>query len=147
MIAALPMTANARRILEMRERGEHPRDFVAVSFVGKIEDEPTGFVVYGKPESSYDWRWCVGLHVIVFARGGPDILRQLKHIRNAGPKELWLWDVDDKRGAYVRFEALPNPVTPENVTRLRLRLERGEVDIELTTMHVWNERELIKLGF
>lgn len=147
MMSELPMASNARKILEMREQGIHPAAFVAVSFIGKIEDEQTGFTVYGKQESTYDWRWCVGLHVVVFGRGGPDIIRQLKHICNAGTKQLWLWDVDDKHGAYVSFTGYADPPTPESLKRVRLRLGRGEMDIEVLPMHPWDERDLTKLGF
>lgn len=135
------MATNAARIAELRKEGQHPASWVLVSFVGRAGDEDDGFTVYARPDSEYDWRWVVGLDLVVFARKGMAVADSLKRIRNACPKSLDLWDVDLKAGASVGFDF------PAAHAEAHRRARTGTLGIELIEWSPQQCREFARQGF
>jgi hypothetical protein len=135
------IAANATQIVEMRKHGRQPGSWVLVSFVGKIDKQDDGFTVYASPESEYDWRWIVGLDLIVFARKGQGIAHQLKAMRNDQPKTLSLWDVDAKTGAEVHFDY------PAVHAEAHRKAKSKTVSIELDPWAHWQIKELSGMGY
>lgn len=135
------IAANAAQIVEMRKLGRQPASWVLVSFVGKIENDDNGFTVYAVPEREYDWRWVVGLDVIVFAKKGLDIYRQLKTMRNERPKSLSLWDVETKIGGEVWFD-----IPPDHALAHRRAKSKTQA-IELDPWAKWQQIEFAEMGY
>jgi hypothetical protein len=134
------IASNAAPIVEMRKHGKQPAAWVLVSFVGKVKQDD-GFTTYAAPENEYDWRWIVGLDVIVFGRKGQGIAHQLKAMRNEQPKSLSLWDVDAKTGAEVHFDY---PATHAQAHRKAMN---KTVAIELDPWADWQIKEFFGMGF
>lgn len=135
------IAANAQKIVDMRKHGKQPASWVLVSFVGKVPHGDNGFDVFADPETKYDWRWAVGLDLIVFARKGLGIAGQLQAIQNERPKSLSLWDVDEKMGASVHFDF---PPTHEEAHK---RATRKSLKIELDPWAPWQKKEFVEMGF
>lgn len=135
------IAANASEIVEMRKIGKQPASWVLVSFVGNLPCNDDGFTAFAKPEREYDWRWLVGLDVIVFVRKGLDVAHQLKAIRNERPKSLSLWDVDSKTGAEVQFDF---PMTHAEAHR---KATRKALSIDLAPWPLWQCKEFIGMGY
>ena len=135
------IASNAAQIVEMRKVGRQPASWVLVSFVGKIENDDNGFTVYAVPEREYDWRWIVGLDVIVFAKKGLDIVKQLKAMRNERPKSLALWDVETKIGGEVWFDI------PADHALAHRRAKNKTQGIELDQWAEWQQIEFVEMGY
>jgi hypothetical protein len=135
------IAANAAEIVEMRKVGRQPASWVLVSFVGKIENDDNGFTVFALADKTYDWRWIVGLDVIVFAKKGLDVAPQLKAMRNERPKSLALWDVETKIGAEVCFDIPADHATAHRKAKNKIQ------GIELDPWAEWQRAEFIDMGF
>ena len=100
---------NAFKIVELRRNGYRPDEMILVSLVGKLDE--LNHVVYALPKLDYDWRWCKGLEICIFASSGVNWQPFVKAISEAEPRFLSLWDVDRNEGA--EFYRLPDPATIE----------------------------------
>lgn len=132
---------NAQKIVEMRKNGKQPASWVLVSFVGKVPHSDNGFDVFAIAESRYDWRWVVGLDLIVFARKRLAIAEHLRAIQNERPKSLSLWDVDSKTGATVHFDF------PKTHQEAHKRAMSKTLKIELDPWASWQKQEFMGMGF
>lgn len=135
------IAANAAEIVEMRKVGRQPASWVLVSFVGNIDNDDNGFSVYATTDKTYDWRWIVGLDVIVFAKKGLDVAPQLKAMRNERPKSLALWDVETKIGGEVWFDI------PADHALAHRRAKNKTQGIELDRWAEWQRAEFIEMGY
>lgn len=135
------IATNAQQIVEMRKNGKQPSSWVLISFVGKISHEDNGFDVYAAADRKYDWRWVIGLDLIVFARKGLAVAEQLRAIQNERPKSLSLWDVDEKLGATVHFDF------PANHAEAHKKAMSKALKIELDPWAAWQKTEFIGMGF
>lgn len=97
------LATNALKILELRKRGYKPDEMILVSLVGKIDE--LNHTVYAVAKNEYDWSWCKGLDICVYASSGVDWLPTIKAIADAKPHFLAVWDIDRKEGA--EFWRLP----------------------------------------
>jgi hypothetical protein len=131
MIQELRVADGAQKIVDLRMSRAKPALWTLVSFIGKVELDD-GFMVHGRPECvEYDWRWSVGLDVVVFARAGQVIAHHLKAMKNERPKNLSIWDVDKRIGSEVMF-TYPNPSRGESGMREMIRqTQRKTRGIEL----------------
>lgn len=93
MVSRLPF--GAQRILDMRLKGEKPKDMVIVSLVGQLDE---GNPVVMADSADYDWRFCRGLEVCIFGKVGAPNRQVALAIGAILPKRLYLWDVESKEG-------------------------------------------------
>ena len=97
------LATNAQKIVELRKRGYKPDEMILVSLVGKIDE--LNHTVYAIAKNEYDWKWCRGLDICVYASSGVDWFQTIKAIADTKPRYLAIWDVDRKEGA--EFWRLP----------------------------------------
>lgn len=98
----------ADSIIKERMRGFRPADVVVVSLVGRTcFANPT---VLPADNQQYDWRWVVGLDVVLCISRKTAWRELATAIKLAGPEHLRLWSVDSQRGAEVFWR----PVFPVN---------------------------------
>ena len=135
------IAANALDIVDMRKSGKKPASWVLISFVGRVPVQDDGFTCYAKPELDYDWRWVIGLDVIVFGKKGQASAHHLKAMRNEQPKSLSLWDTDLKTGAEVHFDF------PADHAAAHKRAKSKTLAIELDPWADWQKEEFVKMGF
>lgn len=88
---------NAKKIIDLRKNGYKPDEMILVSIVGKVDE--MNHVVYASPKDDYEWGWCAGLDVCVFANSAVEWRKTVDSISKAKPRFLALWDVDRKEGA------------------------------------------------
>jgi hypothetical protein len=98
MTARLPYGANA--IVALRHAGKRPADLVLVSLIGPLNE--VNPVVVAHPGRDYDWRFLVGLQVLVVAHSeqlAQDVRRVLNCLKALPARSLTLWlaDVQDGR--------------------------------------------------
>ena len=89
----------ARSIVEARLKGLRPADPVVVSFVGSVPwDNPT---VYADAGASYDWRFLLGLPVMVVVKRGVQARDSLHAIFEMAGLYPTLVDIEAKKAASV----------------------------------------------
>lgn len=92
----------AAEIVALRSAGRRPADTVSVSLVGPLRD--SGPVVIAQPGRSYDWRFIVGLDVLLVANTGTSAVREtIRTIDREAPASLQLWFADVQDGAVVQI--------------------------------------------
>lgn len=112
----------AERIIKDRMRGYRPADAVIVSMVGR-----TGFAnptILPAAGQRYDWRWIVGLDVVLCISRKTAWRELALEVKLAGPEHLRLWDVENQRGAEVYWR----PIFPVN---------EAPEGVKLTVMRDW----------
>lgn len=135
------IAANAQQIVDLRKQGKKPSSWVLVSFIGKVPHDDNGFDVFANADTRYDWRWVIGLDVIVFARKRLAVAEQLRAISNERPKSLSLWDVDEKLGATVHLDY------PATHAEAHKRAMGKTLRIELDPWAPWQKNEFLGMGF
>lgn len=94
----------AAEIVALRSSGKRPADMVLVSLVGPLNGE-TNPAIIARPERSYDWRFVVGLSLLVVARTDtPHLAGLVKAIEAAGPAGLSVWFADQQDGSSVLID-------------------------------------------
>ena len=93
------LATNAIKIVDLRSRGYRPDEMILVSLVGKIDE--LNHTVFAMPNLVYDWGWCKGLDVCVFASSGVDWLETVDAISKQNPRFLALWDTDRQEGSEI----------------------------------------------
>lgn len=89
----------ADAIIKARMRGYRPADAVVISLVGRTNfANPTVMPLAGQ---HYDWRWIVGLDVVLCISRKTAWRELALVLKLAVPEHLRLWDVEKKRGAEV----------------------------------------------
>lgn len=89
----------ARKIIDTRLRGNRPADAIVVSFVGKLPwDLPT---VYATCTTPYDWRFLVGLPVIIAVKPGVEARDAIEAIYRHAQLYPTLADVERKQAASI----------------------------------------------
>lgn len=97
-----PFPYGAAEIVALRSAGKRPADTVSVSLIGPLRDR--GPVVIAQPDRSYDWRFLVGLDVLLVANAGTSAVREiLRAIDQEAPASLQLWLADVQDGAVVQI--------------------------------------------
>lgn len=92
----------AAEIIAMRSSGKRPADTVLVSLIGPLRER--GPVVIAQPGRAYDWRFLVGLDVLLVANAGTSTVREtLRVIDHEAPASLQLWLADAQDGAIVQI--------------------------------------------
>ena len=97
-----------REIADLRGQGKCPADMVILSLIGPLREKNP--VLVAKPERAYDWRFLVGLEVMVVANSTVQrgALRSLLAALQALPTAyLGLWLADRQDGvnlAWMRFD-------------------------------------------
>lgn len=95
------IAANAKPIIEARQRGMKPREMILVSLIGRL-NEPN-HTVYANAVKPYDWLWARGLEICIYATPEINWRDTVLAIAAARPSLLLLWDADRKQGADVYF--------------------------------------------
>lgn len=92
----------AAEIIAMRSSGKRPADTVLVSLIGPLRER--GPVVIAQPGRAYDWRFIVGLDVLLVANAGTSTVREtILAIDHEAPASLQLWLADAQDGAIVQI--------------------------------------------
>lgn len=94
---ALPY--GAREIVEIRGLGKRPADMILVSLVGQIRESNP--IVVAKPCREYDWRFLVGLDVLLVVSSAIDqsaVRRVVDEIQTIGTGYFGVWFVDKQAG-------------------------------------------------
>ena len=99
------IATNAKKIVDLRANGYRPNEMILVSLVGKIDE--LNHTVFAMPKFEYDWRWCAGLDICVYADSSVDWMPTVVAISQAKPRYLSLWDFDRKEGSEIWL--LPDP--------------------------------------
>jgi len=102
MAAQLPY--GAAEIVALRTAGKRPADLLLISLVGPLSGE-TNPAIVAKPGRSYDWRFLVGLDVLIVATTSTLYLASLaKEIETAGLASLSVWFADQQDGINVLID-------------------------------------------
>lgn len=92
----------AAEIVALRSAGKRPADTVTVSTIGPLRER--GPLVIAQPSRSYDWRFLVGLDVLLVTNAGVAGIREVaRAIDHAAPASLMLWLADAQDGAIVQI--------------------------------------------
>lgn len=94
-----------QEIAALRAIGKRPADMVLLSLIGPLR-EPQNPVVIANPNRRYDWRFLVGLDVLVVVRSTirPEAVRRLMTaLLDAGVEYLGLWFGDRQDGRHVAW--------------------------------------------
>lgn len=100
---------NAQPIADARANGYKPDELIIVSLVGKLPN--TNHTVMASSEKTYDWSWCRGLEIVIYAVDGVNWLPTAKAIADKHPNWLAIWDKNRKEGAEIWYH--PNPADIE----------------------------------
>jgi hypothetical protein len=95
----------ALEIIETRMTGRRPADMVLVSLIGPLRE--LNPVVVAKPGKAYDWRFLVGLDVLVVTTTAADqssVRRVLADAVAQSPRFLGVWFADRQDGFNTVFE-------------------------------------------
>jgi len=97
----------AQPIIDARMRGQKPDELILVSLIGPVAE--TNHTVFVDPDSTYDWRWVIGLQLclMVNAQTRKPAWDMLLAIGKESPAQLHVWNVDEFKGA--RIVVLPHP--------------------------------------
>lgn len=95
------LATNALKIVNLRRNGYRPDEMVIVSLVGKVQE--LNHVVYAFADKEYEWDWCKGLDICIFASSAVDCGKTVKAIGIHKPRFLAVWDVDRLEGADITF--------------------------------------------
>lgn len=121
---SLPMPYGGNEIAANRSAGKRPADMVLVSMIGPLgETNPT---VVAKPGRDYDWRFLVGLNVLIVAdtQTEKQAVRRVMDGLLALPTEyLGVWLADKQNGFNVAFGAVN--VRPNGLLRFMFAAERA----------------------
>jgi hypothetical protein len=101
-MTALPY--GAREIVETRSVGKRPADMVLLSLIGPLRERNP--VVVASPDRAYDWRFLVGLEVLIVARTEicrEHVSRIVRDVLAHSPTYLGVWFADRQGGANVAF--------------------------------------------
>ncbi len=102
MAAQLPY--GAAEIVALRSAGKRPADTLLVSLVGPLNGE-TNPAIIARPERAYDWRFAVGLSLIVIARTDTQHLAgTVKAIAEVEPAGLSVWFAEQQDGVNVLID-------------------------------------------
>ena len=75
------IATNANKIVQLRKNGYRPDEMILVSLVGKLDE--LNHVVYANPKDDYDWTWCQGLDICIFASSGTPWAKTMNVIAHA----------------------------------------------------------------
>jgi hypothetical protein len=101
---SLPMPYGGSEIAMNRSAGKRPADMVLVSMIGPLGEKNP--VVVAKPGRSYDWRFLVGLDVLVVADSKtdkPSVRRVLDGLLALPTEYLGVWIADRNNGFNVAW--------------------------------------------
>lgn len=102
MAAQLP--CGAAEIVALRSSGKRPADMLLISLVGTLNGE-TNPAIIARPERTYDWRFVVGLSLLVVARTDTQHLAgTVKAIEAAEPAGLSVWFAEQQDGINVLID-------------------------------------------
>jgi len=94
----------AQQIFDARTAGKRPAEMVLVSLVGPLRE--TNPVVIANPERTYDWRFSVGLEVLIVADTTIEkskVTRVINAVLENRPEYLGVWFSDRQAGMHVAF--------------------------------------------
>lgn len=94
----------AAEIVTLRQAGKRPADMVLVSLVGPLKGERNHLIV-ARPERTYDWRFLVGLEVLLVCKTDTQHLVPTVRAIDAGnPASLSVWFADQQDGVNVLID-------------------------------------------
>lgn len=105
MSDAMQLPYGAQEIVETRRLGKRPADMVLVSLIGPLRREINP-VVIAKPGRAYDWRFLVGLDVMLVASSAldkPAVRRVADAISVVSPSYLGVWFGDKQQGQHIAW--------------------------------------------
>lgn len=109
----------AQEIIAVRKKGMKPAELIIVSLIGKLDE--LNHTIYANPGANYDWRWSVGLKIVLFTKPGVDCKPILKAIARSKPEWLAIYDVDQFKGAEVSLWPLVDDIDkPASLWRYKL---------------------------
>ena len=113
------LATNAQKIVNLRNRGYKPDEMILISLVGKIGE--LNHTIFAIAKNEYDWKWCRGLDICVYASSAVDWLPTIKAIADVKPRYLAIWDVDRKEGAeFWRFPCEKARDRPQSELKMKL---------------------------
>jgi hypothetical protein len=121
-MSAMPYGAN--EIAALRAIGKRPADMVLLSLIGPLrENNPVVVAKVGKP---YDWRFLVGLDVLVVAKSDTDkpaVKRILDDLQKLPTEYLGLWLADKQDGMNIAWGTCK--ARPRGVLRHLMTIDRA----------------------
>lgn len=98
-----PLPYGAAEIIDLRTTGKKPADLVLISFIGPLRESNP--LIVAKPERPYDWRFLVGLRVVVVIETiTPNVAGIVKAIEAADPATSSVWFADRQDGVNVAIQ-------------------------------------------
>ena len=94
----------AREVEQLRQAGKRPANMLLVSLIGPLREQNP--VIIANPGVGYDWRFAVGLDVLVVANSTIEphlVKRTLDAIDHVAPDYLGLWLADRQDGISLRW--------------------------------------------
>lgn len=107
-MSTISLPYGGREIAELRSTGKRPADMVLLSLIGSLRGE-TNPVVIANPVRSYNWRFLLGLDVLVVADSSTDkagVRRVLDALKALPTRYLGLWLVDRQNGRHCVVEGI-----------------------------------------
>ena len=100
----------AAEIVTLRQAGKRPADMVLVTLLGPLKGERNHLVV-ARPERTYDWRFVIGLEILLICKTDTKHLASTVQAIDAGnPATLAVWFTDQQDGVNVLIDGY-RPVT------------------------------------
>lgn len=101
MAALLPY--GAAEIVALRRAGKCPADLLLISLIGPLRE--TNPVIIAQPSRIYDWRFVIGLPVVVIAETATQRLGLIvKAIEGESPRWLSVWFADQQDGVNILID-------------------------------------------
>lgn len=101
----LTLPYGANEIVALRRQGKRPADMILVSLIGPLRREVNPQVI-AKPGRAYDWRFLVGLDVLLVASAEiekADVRRVADAIAAESPAYLGVWFGDKQQGQHIAW--------------------------------------------
>lgn len=122
-----------KEIAELRAIGKRPADMVLVSLIGPLREENP--VLIAKPGRTYDWRFLVGLDVLLVAKTTQpaDMVRKISdEMQGSSTNWLGIWFADCQDGLSLSWSCPFGSYRPKASAVRRLS--------------VWGRREFAGIG-
>ncbi len=109
----------AQAVIDARKKGFKPGELLIVSLIGHLQE--LNHTIHANPLAQYDWRWVIGLKIVVFVKSGVDPKGILKAIAIHNPEWLAIYDVDQFAGAGVSYLPMVDDIEkPQSQWRRKL---------------------------
>lgn len=98
---------NAQKVIQRINAGHKVDDLLIVSLIGQVYEQNQ--TIFANPSLDYDWSWCAGLDIVVYAQHNVEWQKTVLGILASKPSFFAIWDFEKKEGCEVSL--LPDPET------------------------------------